>query len=201
MKARELMSSPAVSVGVATPVREAAALLTEYGFASLPVTGEDGSVVGVITEHDALLESGSPSAGDERTAGEVMSTPAWVVAPDIEASDVARRMLADRVRCIPVVEDGRLVGVISRRDLLRSLVRRDDVIAAHLRGLLDGYTGTRSHWNVRVTGGVVTVTGEFRDAAERRIVEALVRTEPGVVRVELDPVDVSRQRSSPQAQR
>ncbi|MBA0126896.1 CBS domain-containing protein [Haloechinothrix sp. YIM 98757] len=184
MKARELMTSPAIRVRESTPAREATALLTEHAFASLPVVDEHDRVVGIFTEYEALRDFGGTASGAERAVGSVMTAPVEVVTLETDVSEVAKHMLADRLRCIPVVDDDQLVGVISRRDLLRTLVRRDDVVAAHLRTRLENYSGAQDYWTVSVTGGVVTVSGEFRDTAERQLVEALVRTEPGVLEVE-----------------
>lgn len=182
MLAREIMTRPAVAVSPETPVREATAMLIEHGFAGMPVVNEDDQVVGVFTEADALrADFGSA----ETAVAAVMVKPVEVVSPDTDVTEVARHMLVDRLRCVPVVEEGVLTGVISRRDLLRPLVRHDDAIAAQLHVLLDDYAGHRRRWSVEVAGGVVTVGGGFTDAAERQTVRALVHTVPGVSRVEL----------------
>ncbi|WP_158888110.1 CBS domain-containing protein [Amycolatopsis anabasis] len=179
MRANEIMSSPVVSITTDTTIREAIALLTERGFAGLPVVDQDNKVIGVFTETDALRGGAA-----HRTVAETMTTPVEVAGPDTEVADIGRRMLTDRLRCIPVVDNGTLVGVVSRRDLLRPMIRRDDAIAAHVRALLTDYSGHRNRWTVAVTGGVVTLTGEFADNAERGVLGALARTVPGVVHTE-----------------
>ncbi|MDI5975901.1 CBS domain-containing protein [Amycolatopsis magusensis] len=182
MLAREIMTRPAVAVSPETPVREATAMLIEHGFAGMPVVNEDEQVVGVFTEADALrADFGAATA----TVDAVMAKPVEVVSPDTDVAEIARHMLIDRLRCIPVVEEGVLAGVISRRDLLRPLVRHDDAIAAHLHALLDDYSGHRKRWSVDVVGGVVSVGGGFADAAERQTIRALAHTVPGVSQVEL----------------
>ena len=183
MFAWEIMSKPVVRVAASTPVREAIALLLQHGFAALPVVNADDRVIGIFTEADALRAD-----EQHQTTGVVadfMTTPVEVVSMDTDTEQIARRMLADRWRCVPVAEDGVLVGVVSRRDLLRHLVGNDDEVAARLRALLTEYSGDRDRWNVDVSSGVATVTGTFADDAERRVVTALARTAQGVRRVDL----------------
>ncbi|MFE0020845.1 CBS domain-containing protein [Amycolatopsis sp. NPDC059021] len=181
MRAREIMSSPAVTTEPGTPVREAVALLVEHGFAGLPVVDEQDRVVGLFTEYDALRGARRGTGG---TVGDVMTSPVEVVSPETRVTEIGRRMLADRLRCLPVVADGVVVGVISRRDVLRPLVRHDDAIAAQLRALLTDYSGHRGRWSVEVVGGAVTVSGTFADEAERAVITALARTVPGVSEVD-----------------
>jgi len=185
VKARDIMTRPVVRVGPATPVREAIVLLTEHCVAALPVVGEDDAVLGVFTEADAL-RSGLTGAEPDVLVATKMTTPAETVRLDTDIAEIARRMLGDRRRSIPVVDDeGVLVGIVSRRDLLSPLVRQDDSTASHLNALLTDYCGHRDRWAVSVTGGMVTIRGTFTDEAERRVVTALAKTVYGVVGVEL----------------
>lgn len=185
MKAREIMTRPVVRVGPATPVREAIVLLTEHCVAALPVVGEDDAVLGVFTEADAL-RSGITGAAPDVLVATAMTTPAVTVGLGTDVAEIARRMLGDRLRSIPVVDDdGVLVGIVSRRDMLTPLVRQDDSVASHLNALLTDYSGHRDRWAVSVTGGMVTIRGAFTDEAERRVVTALAKTVYGVVGVEL----------------
>lgn len=184
MRAAEIMTRPVVTVRPETPIREAVHLLIEHGYAGLPVVDVDDQVVGVVTEADALAASLS-DAGIGGTVANAMKRPVEVITPDTDTRDVVRRMLAGHLRCVPVVQRGELVGVISRRDLLRPMVRSDDAIAAGVARLLMDYAGHRNHWRVGSLAGAVTVTGRFNDEAERLVVAAIARTVPGVVSVEL----------------
>ncbi|HEY3467651.1 MAG TPA: CBS domain-containing protein [Amycolatopsis sp.] len=185
MKARDIMTRPVVRVGPRTPVREAIVLLTEHCVAALPVVGEDDAVLGVFTEADAL-RGGLTGAPPDALVATAMTAPAQTVGLDTDVTEIARRMLGDRLRSIPVADDdGVLVGIVSRRDVLTPLVRRDDSIASHLNALLTDYSGHRDRWAVTVTGGVVTIRGVFTDEAERRVVAALAKTVYGVAGVEL----------------
>lgn len=190
MRARDVMSRPVVSVDTRTTVREATTVLTEHGFAAVPVV-EDGCVVGIFSESDAL-RADTRGHRDALVAA-AMTTPVEVIAPTTDVSVIAERMLAERLRCLPVVEAGLLVGIVARRDLLRTLVCDDDVIKSNVRRLLDDYAGSRRRWTVEVTGGGVIVSGDFADEAEQAVVSALARTVPGVTGVALastDPVSI-----------
>jgi CBS domain-containing protein len=80
-----------------------------------------------------------------------MASPVEVVGPTTEVAAVAERMLSGHFHAMPVVEEGLLIGMVSRRDLLRTMVRDDDVIKSKVRGLLDDYAGSRRHWSVEVS--------------------------------------------------
>lgn len=184
MHAFEIMTRPVVSVHRKTPIRRAVALLYGHDFSALPVVDDEQRVIGVFTEADALaseLDTGTA----ELTVDAMMTTPAEVATPDTEVAELARRMLANRLRCIPIVAGGLLFGVVSRHDLLRPLVRRDEAIASAVSNLLADYSGHPDRWRVDVHSGVVSVNGRFSDDAERGMVAALVRTVPGVVETEL----------------
>lgn len=181
MRARDIMSRPVFSVDTRSTVRDAVTILTEHGFATVPVVDEDDRVVGIFGESDGLRAD--RRIGDPVTTA--MSTPVEVTSPDADVATIAERMLAQRLRALPVVEEGLLVGIVSRRDLLRTMIRTDDVVKANLRGLLDQYAGSRRHWAVEVADGSVTVRGDFADDAEKSLVVALARTVAGVSSVVL----------------
>ncbi len=190
MHASEIMSRPVVSISPDAPVRDAVVRITEGGFASLPVVDEEQRVIGMITEVDALRaveKISSEGGGASLQVSDVMTKPVEVISPDTEVTDIAHLMLTDRLRSLPVVEDGVLVGIVSRRDVLRPLVRPDDVVAAHVSAVLDAYSGQRGRWSVDVTDRTTVVKGEFIDDAERRVVASLARTVPGVVDVRIEP--------------
>lgn len=181
MRARDIMSRPVVSVDTHSTIREAVTALTEHGFASVPVVDENDRVVGIFSETDALRAEGRGGA----SVTSAMRTPVEVTAPEADVTSIAERMLATGLRSLPVVEEGLLVGIVARRDLLRTMVRTDDVVTANVRALLDRYAGSRRHWEVDVTDGQATIRGDFADQAEKAVVAALARTVPGVAAVTL----------------
>lgn len=181
MRARDIMSRPVVSVDTTATVLDAVTALTEHGFAAIPVVDDGDRVVGIFSESDGLRAEHRRDA----PVTDVMTPLVEVTTPDADVARIAERMLAKHLRSVPVVEEGLLVGMVARRDLLRTMVSTDDVVTANVRGLLDKYAGSRRHWAVQVTGGHVTVSGEFADTAERSLVGALVRTVGGVTEVTL----------------
>lgn len=201
MKVRDVMTRPVVSVGLATSVSDAAALLAKRQITAMPVI-EDGRLVGMVSEAD-LLRRGSPrdprayvspedAAHRQRaepvTVDQVMTTPVVAVSPGSDTSDVAGLMLDYDVRSLPVVEGDHVVGMVSRRDLIRLLAHDDELIAADVRHRLQEYAGRPDRWEVSVSEGRVTISGAFDDEQERRVVNALVRTVPGVTEVHTGPV-------------
>jgi CBS domain-containing protein len=106
---------------------------------------------------------------------EVLALP-----PDDDAAEAARLMLDRGVKSIPVVLSGRVVGIVTRRDLLRVLARSDHAIRAEVERLLDEELG--GHRPVEVADGVVALAG-FDPGRESELAELLVRTVPGVVEV------------------
>jgi CBS domain-containing protein len=114
------MTRPVVRVGPETTVREAIALLTEHSVAALPMVDADNQVIGIFTEADALrsgITSGRLGTGTKVRS--VMTTPVQVGSLQTDVAEIARRVLGDRLRSVPVVDDGVLVEIVSRRDMLR----------------------------------------------------------------------------------
>jgi CBS domain-containing protein len=205
MKVSELMTADVVTTNPATPIREVARAMVEHGISGMPVCDETGAVVGVISEGDILYkELGRVDArggllgwlldptsdwvdkAEARTAGEAMSAPAITAAPFESAAAAARRMTEESVNRLPVVTtDGRLVGVLTRADLVRAFVRADHLIAEEirddvLRRILWLTPGTV---DVEVREGVVDLGGLLDTEAEVEILEKLVTKVPGVVAV------------------
>ncbi|GLZ27912.1 CBS domain-containing protein [Lentzea sp. NBRC 105346] len=186
MKAVDVMSRPVVSVEPSTTVRAASALLGDRGFSALPVTDSEHRLVGIVSGADLLLASVRPE-DDQTPVAQVMRTVVISAPLTATPAELADTMLANRLRCLPIVAEGQeLVGVVSRSDLLRVLTPQDDVLAGRVDQALRAYSRT-PRWTVRVNHGAVSVTGPFADEAERHIVEALVHTIPGVRKTELVP--------------
>jgi CBS domain-containing protein len=131
MKARDVMSSPVITVRPDTPVAAAAALLVSHGYTAAPVV-ENGRLIGFVTEANLMRGQipqegwpppelwGKPVPG---TVGEVMTGTPLGMPPAADLTDVVWLMLETNVRSMPVVDDGALVGIVSRRDVLRVVAR------------------------------------------------------------------------------
>lgn len=196
MLARDIMTRPVITFRPDTSVRQAAAVLTQQQITAAPVLDGDDELVGMVSEGDLIANRFPhdprtharrdlvPPAGPQ-TVGEVMTRTVVAVSGFADAADVAEAMLDHDVRSLPIVEGSSVVGIISRRDLLRTLVRDDDVIGAEIVHRLLAYTGERAPWDVTVTNGQAHIYGDVDDQAEARVVQILARTVPGVADVQL----------------
>lgn len=120
MRVKECMTRQVVSVSGAEPVSVAARLMARYNVGALPVRGADGQLEGIVTDRDIVLRciaaDRSPKALRVR---EVMTGRVKTAAPDTDVSAAAAIMAAEQVRRLPVVEQGRLSGIVSLADLSR----------------------------------------------------------------------------------
>ena len=197
MLAREVMSSPVVTVAPSTPIPEVAQLLTDRGFTALPVLDDDARLVGIISEVDLLRFPlpPDPRRGPRwlpdrrhpapRVAADVMSTIVESLIPGADIADAARMMVDEKIRCLPIVDGTNLVGVITRRDLLRCAVVSDD---AALRDQINeqlSTIGDPDRWTVTVQAAVADIQ-DFRDNAhDRDRAQQLAAAVPGIVRADV----------------
>lgn len=118
MKVRELMSSPVIQIGAEESVSVAARTLAHYNIGMMPVCGSDGNVCGVLTDRDivtrCLAANRSPEA---TTVREIMTGQVLSVKPDMDTGAAAHLMGRQQVRRLPVVENGKLCGLLSLGDL------------------------------------------------------------------------------------
>jgi CBS domain-containing protein len=129
MKACDVMSSPVITLHPETPARAAAALLVSHGFTAAPVV-EGGRVIGIATEADLMRGQIIPDGWvveelPEAAVAAVMTPAPLSVRPEDDLADVVALMLDSGVRSVPVVDDGVLVGIVSRRDVLRCVARHE----------------------------------------------------------------------------
>jgi len=183
VQVRDVMTRDVHTVGPETSAKYAAEVLAERGFAAMPVVDGDYQLVGIVAEADLLRDRLPPDPRLHLRR---------VVEAAADVADVARLFVDERIRSVPVLEGGRLVGIVSRRDVLRALVRPDDEIRRDLLRLVEGYTGDLGSWDVAVTEGVATVrrtrgTPDGPAGVEDRALRALAHTVPGVVSVRVLP--------------
>ncbi|MGW6442682.1 CBS domain-containing protein [Lentzea sp. NPDC055074] len=181
MRAREIMTSPAITVKPEVPVRGAAALLVSHGFTALPVVDDDKRLIGIVTEADLLRNGYGDETGSSRV-GDVMTTPAVGMDGDAQVPVLARAMVDDHVRCFPIVDGAQVVGVVTRRDLVRALARTDTTVQAEVQRVLDIYGGSRK-WTVVLRDGEATIGAENADEETRNVLAALAKSIHGVLRV------------------
>lgn len=185
MRAFDVMSAPAVTVSPQTTIEEAAALVAKHGFAALPVVGESGELVGVVSGEDLLREQLRARRTAQRVV-DAMDPRVVAVDADMPVGEVARQLLGHHYRSLPVVWGGAVIGVVSREDLLGALTPQDEASAARVSKLLCDNLGARP-WDVVVLGGTATVLGTFRDRGEELAATALAASVPGVRSVVVQP--------------
>lgn len=205
MKIKDVMTRDVITVGPETPLKEAAAILGRKGISGLVVVDGDGAIVGVLSEADILVkESGErvthtgilgwlfETGASEleaklaaHTVGEAMTAPALTIGPERPVHAAAARMIEDGVNRLPVVEDGKLVGIVTRADLVRAFTRTDGEIADEIRNEIV----ERTLWiapeavQIGVEGGNVTLAGQVETATDAELLPVFVERVPGVVSV------------------
>lgn len=218
MLARDVMTTKLVTVTGSTAVHKAARLMADHDVSALPVVDESGGIVGVISEADlirrgeigteakrpwwveAVMPASSLAQEFLRAHGqevrELMSTRVVSAPPTATLGEIATLMERHRIKRIPIVEDGLLLGVVSRANLVQALastpagaasreIDSDRAIRAELLSRLaqQGWTDFGDR-NVIVSNGVVHIWGLVGSPAEREALVTLAHEIPEVVRVE-----------------
>ncbi|MGW1894322.1 CBS domain-containing protein [Streptomyces sp. NPDC002004] len=195
----DLMTPTAVSVQRGTTFKEIARLLDEYDITAVPVVDGTGHPVGVVSEAD-LLRRHTSGAG-ANTAEELMSSPAVVAEPGWSVIRAARTMEDRRIKRLPVVDDtGRLIGVISRSDLVQLFLRRDHAIQEEIvEDVLTRTLGlSPSALTVEVADGRVTLSGSVPRRSLVTVAVRLCESVDGVVDV-VDRLGFDDDDTTPQA--
>lgn len=212
MQVSDVMTTRVISVAPDTDVREVARILLANRVSGAPVVDDAGHVLGMLTEGDLMRHAGtdaddsrSPSpalSAPERAeafvkshglhAQDVMSRPVLSVSEDAGLEDVATLFEARHIKRVPVVRDGRLVGIVSRANLLHGLVARwrgdqsadDWAVRAAIVQALENVGIRRHSLNVVVSNGIAYLWGVAQSQPEREAARVAVETTPGVKRVE-----------------
>ncbi|MFF9912336.1 CBS domain-containing protein [Streptomyces sp. NPDC013457] len=174
-----LMTDEVVSAISSSSFRDVAKLLAAHDISGVPVVDADDRVLGVVSESDLL-------ARRELTAGELMTTPAVTVHAEQTVADAARLMVRRCVERLPVVdEEERLVGIVTRRDLLRVFLRPDTEIRRRVREdvLADTMDLPGDAVDVHVLDGVVTLGGRLPRRSQVPMFLTLTEQVDGVVAV------------------
>ena len=190
MKIADVMTREVVTVSPGASLKEAARLLVENRISGLPVVDTDGDVLGVLSETDIVA---AEAGGSHTLVGQAMTTPAVTIDAGRLVDAAAKLMIADTVNRLPVLEEGKLVGIVARADLVRAFLRTDAEIAEEIRNDVD----VRRFWldphsvRVEVENGEVTLSGAVNRQLDIDLLCGYVRRVPGVVsvRTELTPAD------------
>jgi CBS domain-containing protein len=202
-----VMTRDVVSVGTTTGYKEIADLMVHHSISAVPVLDADRRVLGVVSEADLLakleyadrvprhplalrrLRNGRQKAAGDTAMG-LMTAPAVTIPATETVTRAARLMDAARVKRMPVVDDdGRLVGIVSRRDLVRIYTRPDpEVHASVANGVLRSLWIDPADLDIEVRAGVVTLSGHLDRRSTADIVVSFTKATPGVVDV-VDKLD------------
>ncbi|MFD8351172.1 CBS domain-containing protein [Streptomyces coelicoflavus] len=199
----DLMTWPVVHVRTDATFKAVAATLAHNDVTAVPVVDDVGRPIGVVSEADLvrrvaqrpdpagptrLPEPTDRSAGENVTVEELMTAPAVCARPEWTVVEAARIMVAEGVKRLPVVDEAeRLVGIVSRGDLLRVFLRRDDSLREEIsRDVLVRTLGLApADMTVEVDEGQVTIEGLLDDAQLVPVVERLCLGVDGVVSVDM----------------
>ncbi|MDX1432045.1 MAG: CBS domain-containing protein [Gammaproteobacteria bacterium] len=218
MKAQDIMTGNVVSVLPETRVRDVAALMIEKHISGLPVCNKNGALVGIISEGDLLRR---PEIGTEKHrprwlsfftsaeeqarefskshalhAGDIMSKEVFSVSEDAPLDDVVGLMEKHNIKRVPVTSQGKLVGIVSRVDIVRALARREEQIMspppetdAEIRATMNDVL-KHEEWaqsavvNVIVSDGVVHLWGVIDSKEQRQALRVAAENIPGVKSIE-----------------
>lgn len=206
--ARDIMTSPVRTASPQATVRELAALMTEHRISGVPIVTAAGELVGIVTEGDLLYKEVQPRPVDPpavlrrlpiryaveaseraRKAGavyafEVMSSPVLTVQENTSVHEISRLMITEDINRLPVMRAGRVVGIVSRADVLQALLRSDAEIAESVRSsLLQDLWVDVTTMRIEVTGGVVTLDGQVERRSEKELAGKWAQMIDGVVEV------------------
>jgi len=210
MTVGDVMTRSVVSVKAWTPLKEVAQLLIERRISGVPVVDDDGVLLGVVSEGDFLMKEQGAQAirhrplarifGESResraklakigavTAGEAMTAPAVTIASGRHIAEAAAVMTARGVNRLPVVDGDRLVGIVTRADLVRAYVRSDEELVATIRDdvLLRILWLDPAQFTVVVRDGVASIAGRVERRSTAEMIERAVGMVPGIVDVQAD---------------
>jgi CBS domain-containing protein len=202
---KDLMTTQVVTIGPTTPFKEIVARLANQRVSAVPVVDDDGRVLGVVSEADLLLKEEFPDPDADiplfwtkrrrlerdkaagATARDLMSVAVVSIAPEATVAEAARRMHTAKVKRLPVVgAGGRLVGILSRADLLKVFNRPDRAIRREIMDevIVGEFLMNPSRFFIHVDDGVVVLQGRVeRHSLVPYLVRAVHGVE-GVVRVQ-----------------
>jgi len=208
-KVKNVMSTDVATVRENTPFQDVARTLSQRDISAVPVVDKDGHVLGVVSEGDLLIKQGTQEIQFSRslvtwwrdrtnhrraaatTAGQLMTKPAITITAKSTVAGAARTMTEHGVKRLPVVdEDGKLVGIVSRKDVLTVFLRKDEDIRADIIDRVFHYgismAVSPATVSVEVHQGEVTVTGQLDLKSQLTLVEDMIRHTDGVVDMTVD---------------
>jgi CBS-domain-containing membrane protein len=191
-RVKDVMTTRVIATRADASCVDLAALLRQHRVSGLPVVDGEGVVVGVISESDLLAYQEAPgprrkqARTAELTAADLMSWPPVTIGPDETVRHTARLMYAHKLRRLPVVDQrGRLLGLVTRADLLSAFTRPDQEIRREITQdvIADGFFTDPDRLMVTVKDGVVTLAGAPGSVILGRNIADQTRHVEGVIAV------------------
>jgi CBS domain-containing protein len=208
MRARELMSTPVITIRPEASLKDLAEVMVAHGISGLPVVDRGGTLLGIVSESDVMekIEGGIASETEAgfprlltvltkaldgapkttaRTAADLMTARVVSAGPDATVQELVHLMITYDVNRIPIVEAGRVVGIVTRADIVRVLARPDAAIETDLRWRI-----AHELWinpealRVSCRNGIVTLAGTVDTHADAELIRRWAAKTEGVVAVD-----------------
>lgn len=208
LKARDVMTTPVITVRPQTPVGEVARLMLEHRISGLPVVEDNGTLAGIVTESDLLRKASGPSPlqrlawlkpeqaqeleqhlrrYEAKVAADMMTRPVVTADEDTPLRELARLMVDRRINRVAIVRRGQVVGIVTRHDILKAFARSDEALEQVVRNLFEfdlAGVDVRSV-EVHVRNGIVHLAGRVRTRREAEVLTSCMRSIDGVVDIEV----------------
>lgn len=122
-EAKKIMNSAIIAITPDTPIYQAMKILIGAEVSAVPVVDDERNLVGILSEHDMMSLLVDQGLSDKNTVGDFMTTEVSHFSPDDSAVDICEFMLKHKLRRVPIVEDGKLVGDVSRCDIISLIIK------------------------------------------------------------------------------
>jgi len=123
MRALDIMNTPIIAASRRASAREVALYMLLGGFSGVPIAEPDGSLAGIVTELDLIRALRAGKSLDTTPVGEIMTSDVLTVDVETDIEEIMEILDTERILRVPVTKDGKVVGIVSRPDLLRAAVQ------------------------------------------------------------------------------
>jgi CBS domain-containing protein len=210
MTAKDIMTFPVITVSPDTALQKVALILTEYHISGVPVVDKKGKLRGVLSEADLIPKEAGLSAFFEpafflpgfsneakaqlhkfeaKTAWDAMTPDPITADENTSVKELASMMIKDKIKRIPIERSGKLVGIVSRNDILKVFARPDEVVEELIRDWLqEDLWIDVDNLEIAVQKGVVTVSGSVGRRSKIGLIESAVREIDGVISVDISGI-------------
>ena len=216
MQAKDIMTRKVITVTEASSVFDVATALLEHGISAVPVVDASGSLLGIVSEGDLMhraeagtirrrswwlslftdrdAEAAQFVKEHSRRVSDIMTRDVVTAKPETPIAKIAELLDSHRIKRVPIVDDGKLVGIVSRANLVQAMMRQpapreglgttDSQIQEQILARLKSEPWSPAWLNVRVEKGVVDLWGSATSQAQKKAARLAAELTPGVIRVE-----------------